>query len=223
MRLLAVRRLVYPVLAACLVSCTHAAAPDVPAASDPPAAPDVTATTTDFNVLGSRDAPVTMLEFSDLQCPYCAQFSLHTFPRLKQAYIDTGKVRYLSHELPLAIHPHAIPAALAARCAGEQGRYWEYRHGVFDAQARLNADIWDELARQLGLDVDRFAACRRDGRQFQAVHADAQLAASYDLASTPSFVIGRASNDRVVGKTVSGAQPFETYAARIDAFLAEQK
>lgn len=223
MSLLAVRRLVYPLLAACLVSCTHAAAPDSPPAPDPGAAPDASAPTTDFNTLGSADAPVMMLEFSDLQCPYCAQFALYTFPRLKQAYIDTGRVRYVSHELPLSIHPQAIPAALAARCAGEQDRYWEYRHAVFDAQARLSAEIWDDLARQLGLNVDRFAECRRDGRQFQAVHADAQLAASYGLASTPSFVIGRPSNGRVVGRTIGGAQPFDTYAAKIDAFLAEQK
>jgi protein-disulfide isomerase len=123
--------------------------------------------------------------------------------------------------LPLSIHPQAIPAALAARCAGEQGRYWEYRHAVFEAQARLNAGIWDELARQLSLDVDKFAQCRRDGRQFQALHADAQLAAAYGLVSTPSFVIGRPSKDRIAGKTVSGAQPFETFAEKIDKYLAE--
>jgi protein-disulfide isomerase len=170
-------------------------------------------------VLGREDAPVSIIEFTDLQCPYCARFALTTFPRLKQAYLDTGKVRYASRDLPLSMHPHAVPAAVAARCAGEQGKFWEYRHAVFAGQDRLGSQPWDEFARGLGLDIDRFAACRGDGRQLREVKADAALAASFGLASTPSFVVGRLVNGEFVGDSFSGAKSFDDFAARIDLLL----
>ena len=99
-------------------------------------------------MVGRADAEVLVIEFTDLQCPYCAQFASQTFPRLKAAYIDTGKIRYASRDLPLPMHAHAETAAVAARCAGEQGRYWEYRHAVFAAQRRLGTEPWEELARR---------------------------------------------------------------------------
>ena len=175
----------------------------------------------EFNMLGSADAPVTIIEFTDLQCPYCAAFDKQTFPKLRKAYIDTGKVRYTSRDLPLPMHPHAVPAAVAARCAGEQDRYWEFRHAVFDAQARLPSQPYEELARGLGLDLERFATCRADGRQLRAVQADARLAATNGIQSTPSFVIGRLVEGQFLGQTHAGAKPFEYFAATIDALLVE--
>jgi protein-disulfide isomerase len=206
------RRFAYTLLATCLVSCAHAPAADAPAQPAPPA---------EFNVLGDADARVTIIEFTDLQCPYCARFATQTFPRIKQAYIDTGKVRYVSRDLPLAIHQYALPAAVGARCAGEQGRYWEYRHAVFAAQQRLRTDPW-ELPKELSLDIERFDACRRDGRQLREVQTDVQLAASYGFASTPSFVIGRVVNGKVVGESFSGSKDFEFFAAKINALLSSQ-
>ena len=168
---------------------------------------------------GAADAPVTVIEFTDLQCPYCARFAIHTFPQLRKAYIDTGKLRYASRDLPLAMHRHAVPAAVAARCAGEQGRFWEFRDAVFAGQQRLSSEPYQEFARGLGLDLERFAACRADDRQLRAVRADAALAASQGLAATPSFAIGRLVDGQFVGETFSGVRPYEFFASKIDALL----
>lgn len=178
------------------------------------------APTTGFNEIGRQDAPVSIIEFTDLQCPYCARFATRTFPELRRNYVDTGKVRYVSRDLPLPFHAHAVPAAVAARCAGEQGRYWEFREALFAGQARLATAPYDEIARHFGLDVGRFGECRRDGRQEANVRADLALARSHGIASTPTFVIGRLVDGVFQGETVSGAKPYEELAARIDALLA---
>ncbi len=173
-----------------------------------------------FNVLGREDAPVTIIEFTDLQCPYCARFASSTFPELRRAYIDTGKVRFASRDLPLPFHPFAIPAAVASRCAGEQGRFWEYREALFAAQSRLGQEPYTDLARELGLDVERFDACRRDGRQEANVRSDQAIARNAGIASTPSFVIGRLVGGQFQGEIISGAQPLAVFQARIEALLA---
>ena len=81
-------------------------------------------------MLGRADAPVTLVEFTDLECPFCRSFHVGAFEKVKQTYIDSGKVRFVSFDFPLDIHPNARPAALAVRCAGEQGKFWEMRHLV---------------------------------------------------------------------------------------------
>jgi protein-disulfide isomerase len=177
----------------------------------------------EFNVVGRADAPVTIIEFSDLQCPYCARHALNTFPQIKRNFIDTGKVRYAARDLPLAMHQFAMPAAVATRCAGEQGKFWEYRHAVFDRQSELANAPYDALAVELELDVPRFAACQKDGAQVEAVRTDIELAASSGIISTPSFVVGRIVNGKFEGETFSGAKPYAEFAARIDAVLAAGK
>lgn len=177
----------------------------------------------EFNVVGSADAPVTIIEFSDLQCPYCARHALNTFPEIKRNYIDTGKVRYVARDFPLAMHPFAMPAAIAARCAGEQGKFWEYRHAVFDRQNELANAPFDALAAELELDVPRFAACRKDGAQEAAVRKDVALAGSNRVTSTPTFLLGRVVNGKLEGEGFAGAKPYAEFAARIDAVLAAGK
>jgi protein-disulfide isomerase len=172
-----------------------------------------------FNELGRQDAPVTIIEFTDLQCPYCARFAATTFPELRRRYIDTGKLRFTSRDLPLPMHAFALPAAVAARCAGEQGRFWDYREKLFASQSRLGTEPYGQLAGELGLDFERFEACRKDGRQAANVRADAQLARRSGIGSTPSFVIGRIVDGEFQGEIVNGAQPFPVMAARIDALL----
>ena len=106
--------------------------------------------------LGRADAPATILEFTDLQCPYCAQFALETLPLLKQRYVDKGLLRIVSYDLPLNLHAYALPAAVAARCAGEQGHFWDYRDALFRGQAHLATAPYDQLARNFGMDVAAF-------------------------------------------------------------------
>src|SRR5512134_2977753 len=108
---------------------------------------------TAYKMLGRSDATIAILEFTDLQCPYCARFALQTLPVLRERYVDKGFVKLASHDLPLSMHAYAIPAAIAARCAGEQGRYWEYREALFRGQAQLATAPYDDLAEHFGLDV----------------------------------------------------------------------
>jgi protein-disulfide isomerase len=173
-----------------------------------------------FNVMGREDAPVTIIEFTDLQCPYCARHATQTFPRLKADYIDPGKLRYTSRDLPLPFHSFALPAAVASRCAGEQGRYWEYREALFAAQATLGSEPYGRIAGEMGLDVELLEACRSDGHAEADVRADLALAGSHGIRSTPTFVIGRVVDGEFQGELVSGAQPYEVFKAKLDALLA---
>jgi protein-disulfide isomerase len=201
-------------LVACLLLLLVAAcasAPPQPAGTAPGDAP--------YNVMGRADAPVTIIEFSDLQCPYCARYALDIFPEVERNYIATGKVRYAVREFPLPMHPYAMPAAIAVRCAGAQGRFWEYREALFGGQARLASAPYDELAGRLGLDVKQFATCRADPEQAAAIRREVALAKSQGIASTPSFVIGRMVDGRFQGLTFSGAETYPKFAARIDALM----
>jgi protein-disulfide isomerase len=182
-------------------------------------APETAVAKAPYNVLGREDAPVVIIEFSDLQCPHCAGFAGQTFPRLRREFIETGRLRYAARDLPLPFHAFAMPAAVATRCAGEQGRFWEYREALFAAQSRLGLEPYAEVARKLGLDVTQLEACRRDERQAAAVRADSGLARSYGITSTPTFVIGRVVNGQFQAELISGAQPYEVFAGKIEALL----
>jgi protein-disulfide isomerase len=170
-------------------------------------------------VLGAATAPVTVIEFTDLQCPYCARFARETWPRVRKEYVDTGKVRFATRDLPLPFHAYAVPAAVAARCAGAQGKYWEYREALFAVQSRLASEPYAALATQLGLDPVHFASCRADPATLQSVQEDAALAAAQGITGTPSFVIGRLVDGEFSGDVLAGAASFEVFAARLDALL----
>jgi len=208
-------RKVLPIIAALLLAAGCATPPPPPEGESEANA----AAAVPFNDLGSVDAPIAMIEFSDLQCSFCARHASQTFPELRRNYIDTGKLRYAVRDLPLPIHGHAVPAAVAARCAGEQGKFWEMRQAIYLARGRLDREPYAAMAGELGLDVDRFEACRRDDRQLANVRADAALAAAEGIASTPAFVIGRIVDGEFKGETIVGAKPYAVFAAKIDALL----
>jgi protein-disulfide isomerase len=191
--------------------------------SELPAAPPATTTVpqVDPRMLGSADAPVMIIEFTDLQCPYCARFARDTWPQLRERYVDTGKVRFATRDLPLPFHAFALPAAVAARCAGQQGKFWEYREALFRDQSLLGQGRYAELAVAFGLDTTRFETCRADPTVAQAVRTDTTLARSSGISSTPSFVIGRVVNGEFEGEVIAGAQPFEVFQQRLDSLLQQ--
>jgi protein-disulfide isomerase len=208
---------VLAVLGGCAAASPAVKAPRVTAQA--PSAPEAP----NPRILGSASATVMIVEFTDLQCPYCARFALQTWPRLKADYVDTGKLRFATRDLPLPMHSFAMPAAIAARCAGQQGKYWEFREALFHEQARLGTEPYAELASRLGLDAESFARCRADPAMLQSVREDVALAAASDIDSTPSFVIGRVINGQFEGEVISGAQPFEVFQQRIDALLQQSQ
>jgi protein-disulfide isomerase len=175
------------------------------------------------NVLGRADAPVTLVEFTDLECPYCRIFHVGTFEQLKREYIDTGKVRFISRDFPLDFHPNARPAALAVRCAGEQGKFWEMRHGVTLNASKLGPPVYDRLAGELGLDLSRFSACVSSDRYKAAIDRDVADAMSAGVTGTPTFVLGAtAAGTAVEGHRLVGALPYPAFESRIKALLGER-
>ncbi len=172
------------------------------------------------HAIGSPDAPVVIVEFSDYQCPFCARFYAQTFPVLKKQYIDSGKVRLVSRDFPLGFHGKARSAALAANCAAEQGAYEAMRLGLFKENRRLGKGLYTRLARKLGLDMAAFEACQRDAERAKRIDEDLAVGKRVGVAGTPSFFIGKHAGDKVVEiRNLRGAQPYRSFAKAIDTLL----
>lgn len=172
------------------------------------------------HALGREDAPITLVEFTDYQCPFCRDFHLTTFEQIKLKYIDTGKVRFVSRDLPLDIHPHAVKAAQTARCAGDQGRYWEARHTLIVNANTLSPDLFASLATNLHLDTATFQACLQSETQQKAVEDDMAAARAASITGTPTFVLGPTTHGSIDGPMIIGAQPFEVFDTKIKEMLA---
>jgi protein-disulfide isomerase len=175
-------------------------------------------------VLGRPDAPLTLVEFTDLQCPFCRTFHVGTFERLKREYIDTGKLRFVSRDFPLDFHPNARPAALAVRCAGAQGKFWEMRHEVTLKAASLGPDVYVAAARSLKLDVDKLSACIAAATYAAEIDRDVAEGLSAGVTGTPSFVLGRTTpGPALEGVRIVGAQPYAAFETRIKALLGQPR
>ncbi len=174
------------------------------------------------HVMGRNDAPVTMVEFTDLECPFCRTFHTGTFEQIKRDFIDTGKVRFVSRDFPLDFHANARPAALAVRCAGEQGKFWEMRHGVTVNGNALSRDTYFALARDLGLDMQGFGACLGNEKYKAAVDQDIAAAVAAGVSGTPTFVVGPTAPDGVEGQRIVGAVPYAVFENAIRAALGER-
>jgi protein-disulfide isomerase len=171
---------------------------------------------------GEASAKVTLVEFSDYQCPFCASYVRVTYPAIEAAYIKTGKVRTVFFDTPLAnLHKNAFKAAQAAACAREQGKYWEMHDRLFQSQAAL--EPWDPHAEALGLDVARFRECLDSGRYDTQIRHDMGEGQRLGATSTPTFLIGQTSPDDgtkvKVLAVLRGALPFADFKAAIDPLL----
>lgn len=169
--------------------------------------------------IGRADAPVTLVEFADYQCPFCKRFHTNTYPELKKSYIDTGKVRFISRDLPLEFHALAWKAAEAVRCAGDQGKYWELRDALYTNSAPPNDDVIKKVSESLSLDSTSFQACLSSEKHKSEVQKDAADAAVLRLNGTPSFVVGKTASDKIDGVVLAGALPFASFDAAIQEIL----
>ena len=170
--------------------------------------------------LGSADAPLTMVEFTDLQCPYCRQFALTTFDELKKNWIDTGKLRYISRDFPIdMLHPHATAAARAARCAGEQGKFWDMRLTLVRNANVLSPDFIRKTAGELKLDTAAFSTCAASAKHDAAIQAELQEGTKLGIDGTPTFVIGRTTPAGIEGPMIVGALPYAQFDAKLRELL----
>lgn len=163
-------------------------------------------------VLGRRDAPLTMIEISDYQCPFCRAFHEGTFDELKKDWIDTGKVRFISWDMPLEFHSNAAKAAEAARCAGEQNKFWEFRSLLIANADKLGTDDILGYAQQVPqLDADRFKACLMADKFTGAIKRAVAEANGQGISGTPTFLIGKTQGEVVNGIIVVGAKPIADF------------
>lgn len=176
----------------------------------------------DRQFLGKADAPVTFVEFTDIQCPYCKRFNEQAFVPIKTNYVDTGKVKYYQLNLPLPFHQFAKKAAEALYCAGDQGKYWEMRDSLFTNQQQLAVESIKGYAKALALDEAKFNQCLDSGAYASKVDQDSQIAGKAGVRGTPGFIVAKSRPDgKIRGAVVSGAQPFEAFKAAIDATLSK--
>jgi protein-disulfide isomerase len=168
-----------------------------------------------FAMLGSKEAPLTIVEFTDYQCPFCQRFHTTSFAELKKNYIDTGKVRFYSRDLPLDFHPNAMRAAEAARCASDQGQFWKLRDVMGANPDKLDMDSLVADAADLKMNVNTFRACVESEKYKNAVQTDVMEAMKIGANGTPTFVIGKSTPDGVDGDLVVGAQPYPMFDQKL--------
>ncbi len=164
-------------------------------------------------VKGDSNAAVTIVEFSEFQCPYCGKYVDEAYKNIMDDYVKTGKVKYVFRDFPLGFHAEAKPAAMAAECAHEQNKFWEYHDKLFANQDVLGTENYKKWASDLGLDTTQFNACLSSEKYKSEVEEDFSEGQTYGVTGTPAFFIN--------GKLISGAQPYSVFKTEIEAALKE--
>jgi len=168
---------------------------------------------------GRADQVVTLIEFSDYECPFCIRHFTQTMPLIQKQYIDTGRIRYVFRDFPIdELHPAAIRAHEAARCALEQGKFWELHDRLFSAPGSHGDDALKTRAAEAGLAPNEFGSCLSSGRTLDAIRETGAIATGFGATGTPSFFIGRrdlTTNHVKIYQAITGAQSIEVFEKAI--------
>jgi protein-disulfide isomerase len=200
--------------------------PQVQARAQPEPFRPTTMTVAGAPALGDLAAQVTLIEFTDYQCPYCRRHSTNTKPQLVKDYVETGKLKYVMREFPLeAIHPQAFRAAEAALCAGDQGKYWDMSARFFKDPRNLQPDDLMNHAEGLGLDKAAFTDCFDKATYAEQVRNDLKAGTAAGVRGTPSFLIGLTDPEDptkvTATKMLRGAQSYQAFQQAIEELLAQ--
>ena len=175
---------------------------------------------------GNKNAKLTLIEFSEYQCPFCGRHVRDTFPNIDKEYIQTGKLKYVFRDLPLeSIHKNAFKASEAAHCAGDQGKFWEMHDRLFANQNSLEPAMLTAHAQAVGVDTKKFQACLDAGKYAAEIRKDIAEATKYGIAGTPTSVIGLTQpNDSKIKvlKVLRGAQGFSVFKDALDTLGGEK-
>ena len=201
-------------------------------ATAPQAAPQPTQQTKEIKALlqgaagtqGNQNAPIVIIEYSDYQCPFCRAWFENSKSQLDKEYIETGKVLLVYKDFPLSFHPMAPTYAEAARCADDQGKYWEMHDKIFEEQGKLGQGTISNLtkddvkkwAQDLGLNTSKFNQCLDSDKYASQIKANEDEGVQVGVSGTPSFVIGKADG---TGQLIVGAQPYSVFKSAIDNLL----
>ena len=165
--------------------------------------------------LGKKDAPLTIVEFVDYQCPFCREFETTTFIEIRKKYIDTGQLRFTSLNLPLSVHADAMQAAEAVLCAGDQGEFWTMRKELFSNTHNLSqADIL-AYAQHLHIDLSLFQSCLQTRKHKSDIQKHLLEAEALKVTGTPTFVLGKTTTEGVEGDLVVGSQPLSVFEDKL--------
>lgn len=171
---------------------------------------------------GNPTARVAIIEYADFECPFCRQFALESYPRILEEFIKTGKLKYFFRDFPLGMHPHAMDAARAARCADEEGKLWEMTDSLFGNPVLEQKSLL-ERAETLGVDGVKFNECLSSGRYAREIQQGVSEARNIGIKATPTFLIGtiEANSDVVrITNGIVGAQPYSVFKAELDKLLS---
>ncbi len=187
---------------------------------------DVVLTVGDAPFMGNKDARVTLVEFGDYQCPFCARHFSRTLPQLVADYIKSGKVKYVLRDFPLEpLHPAAMKVAEAAHCASDEGKYWQMHDRLLARQAALDANKLLTEAEAVGLNVSVFQQCLDSGKYAAKVRKDLEEGRKAGVGGTPTFYLGLTAPGAGTihaAKTLVGAQPYAAFKEAIDSLLASK-
>lgn len=178
---------------------------------------------TESRMRGQANAPVTLIEYSDFTCGYCVKFFRETWPRIQARYVDTGKVKFLYRDYPRADQGPGLDGALAARCAGVQGKYWAMHDRLFAEGGRLDQTVISRHAAAIGLAQPAFERCLKEKSHVAAIFEDRDEANRWGFHGTPGFILMRTANgptEKEPAVAIPGAFPFEMFAEEIDRLLA---
>ena len=185
----------------------------------------VTVPVRDSYTKGSKSAPVTLVEFTDYQCPACAKFHRKIYPKFFAVFVKTGNVRFVSRDFPLDFHKNAFRAARAARCAGDQKRFWKMRHLLSSNPRRLSQSSLLKYAKKLRLNMRRFRTCLKSKRYDRAIKIDMADGERAGVTGTPGFIIGHTpqrGSRFFRGKIFMGVPPYKFYREWVDYLIATQ-
>ena len=178
--------------------------------------------TDDGRIRGRADAPVTLIEYSDFTCGYCLKFFRDTWPKLQAKSVETGKLRFVYRDYPRADRGVGVEAAVAARCAGTQGRYWAMHDRLFGQGGRLDSGAFRNYAKAIGLDQEAFARCFDERRYLESIFQDRQEANRWGFHGTPGFILMHTvggATEKEPAVAIPGAFPFDEFAEEIERLL----
>jgi protein-disulfide isomerase len=175
-------------------------------------------------IIGNPDAPITIIEFSDFQCPFCARFHIQTLPTIMEEYIEKGSVKLVFRDFPIqSIHPNAVPASVAAECANEQGKFKQMHDILFEKQNEWSnletvyaIELFNQYSEQINLEQEQFSSCLSTAKYVKEIQNDLDDGRTYGVTGTPGFFIG---NQQIGFVELKGAQPFESFKNVIDRQL----
>lgn len=177
----------------------------------------------DGRMLGDPKAPVTLIEYSDFTCGFCQKFFLETWPSIRAKYVATGKVRFLYRDFPRAFQGPGLDSALASRCAGDQGQYWQMHDRLFGGGHRADQDEVQRHAERIGLDLPAFSKCLRQKAHQDEIFQDRQDGVDLGFRGTPGFVLLLTEHpEQATPIVIPGAFPYHVFEEQIDRLLRRE-